>query len=162
MPLTRAMAAAQSRPNDNHVAQASRTPKDGLVTDPPPRKRARAAKTIAQGPKRAKKTSLGRLMDLPPELFSEIAIHLFPADLLSLARSNKFFRKMFMSRTSERFWKQALINAPHIPACPKELSEPQYVSLLFSKTCSSCGERVLRRMDPYLYVRLCTTCRDEE
>ncbi|KAH7335034.1 hypothetical protein B0J17DRAFT_538623, partial [Rhizoctonia solani] len=64
-----------------------------------------------------------------------IATHLLPADLLSLACANKFFQKMFMSCTSERLWTQVLINASNIPACPPELSEPQYVLMLFSKMC---------------------------
>ncbi|CUA72843.1 hypothetical protein RSOLAG22IIIB_10351 [Rhizoctonia solani] len=99
---------------------------------------------------------------MPPEVFNEITTHLLPMDLLSLARSNKFFRTMFMSRTSLHLWLQALANAPEIPSCPPDLNEPQYTSLLFSKTCSSCGTRVLRRMDPFLHVRLCNPCRDEQ
>ncbi|CUA75450.1 hypothetical protein RSOLAG22IIIB_11742 [Rhizoctonia solani] len=90
---------------------------------------------------------------MPPEVFNEVATHLFPADLLSLARSNKFFRKMFISRTSEYLWKQALANDPEIPECPPELTEPQYVSLLFSKTCSD-GPVSLR---PFA-----NSCRDEQ
>ncbi|KAG8727529.1 hypothetical protein FRC11_012975, partial [Ceratobasidium sp. 423] len=150
------MAAAQ-------VVESNKDPQSG-IDDHPPRKRKRVqdAKGTTKAPRRVKKVSLGRLLDMPPEVFNEIATHLFPADLLSLARSNKFFRNMFMSRTSHHLWKQALVNDPDIPNCPPELSEPQYVSLLFSKTCSSCGARVLRRMDPYLYVRLCNTCRDEQ
>ncbi|CAE6444505.1 unnamed protein product [Rhizoctonia solani] len=97
---------------------------------------------------------------MPLEVFNEIVIHLLPIDLLSLTRSNKFFRKILMFRTSQPLWKAALENIPHLPPCPVHLSEPQYSALLFSKTCSNCGTRVLRRMDPYLHVRLCNTCRD--
>ncbi|CAE6433663.1 unnamed protein product [Rhizoctonia solani] len=171
MPLTRAMTAAQtagedkavtSRSNNNHTSRVDKVADQDTGAEHPPRKRKR--KRIAQAPKRTKnsKARLSRLLDMPPEVFNEVAAHLSPADLLSLARSNKFFRKMLMSRTSQYLWKQALANDPEIPECPPELSEPQYVSLLFSKTCSSCGARVLRRMDPYLYVRLCNSCRDEQ
>ncbi|KAG9075039.1 hypothetical protein FS749_013334 [Ceratobasidium sp. UAMH 11750] len=85
-----------------------------------------------------------------------------PADLLSLARSNKFFRKIFMSRSSQYIWQATFKNLPDLPPCPPELCEPQYASLIFSKTCSKCGGRALRRMDPYLHVRLCNSCRDAE
>ncbi|KAJ1300874.1 hypothetical protein OPQ81_002512 [Rhizoctonia solani] len=148
MPLTRAMAAAKNNESVQGESNAH-----------PPRKR---AKTKSQVPKRGKRASLGRLLDMPPEVFNEIATHLLPIDLLSLARSNRFFRNIFMSRTSQHLWKQALQNIPDLPPCPPELSEPQYVSLIFSKTCSNCGTRVLRRMDPYLYVRLCNSCRTEQ
>ncbi|CAE6471514.1 unnamed protein product [Rhizoctonia solani] len=171
MPLTRGMAAAQaagkrkttqSKANNSHGFQAQESAEKALENEHPPRKRARDTKTSTQAPRRPRKARLSQLLDMPPEVFHEVASHLLPADLLSLARSNKFFRKMFMSRTSEHLWKRALANNPDIPDCPPELSIPQYVSLLFSKTCSSCGTKVLRRMDPYLYVRLCTSCRDAQ
>ncbi|CAE6422560.1 unnamed protein product [Rhizoctonia solani] len=130
-----------------------------MYEEHPPRKRTR---TKARASKRGKKAKLGRLLDMPPEVFNEIANHLLPMDLLSLARSNKFFRKVFMSRSSQHIWIRALGNLPDLPPCPPELNVPAYVSLIFSKTCSSCGARVLRRMDPYLYVRLCNSCRDEQ
>ncbi|EUC55285.1 hypothetical protein RSOL_107910 [Rhizoctonia solani AG-3 Rhs1AP] len=158
------------------AVQVAETGKSGPSKHPtrPERKAPKLANgyTLEEGPplKRVKttqvriggKASLSRLLDMPPELFNEVAIHLLPMDLLSLARSNKFFRKLLMSRTSLQLWQQALGNAPEIPSCPPELSEPQYISLIFSKTCSSCGARVLRRMDPYLHVRLCNSCRDEQ
>ncbi|KAF8597363.1 hypothetical protein BDV93DRAFT_453056, partial [Ceratobasidium sp. AG-I] len=67
-----------------------------------------------------------------------IASHLTPAELLFLARSSKFFRKMFMSRSSINTWRSAFGNVPGLPPCPPELCEPQYASLLFSKSCSVC------------------------
>ncbi|CAE7194981.1 unnamed protein product [Rhizoctonia solani] len=98
---------------------------------------------------------------MPPEVFTEIATHLLPADMLALSRSNKFFRNLFMSRTSQRFWQSAISNVLTLPPCPPDLNEPQYISLIYSKTCSNCGARVLRRMDPYLHVRLCNPCCDK-
>ncbi|KAG9094597.1 hypothetical protein FRC06_010659, partial [Ceratobasidium sp. 370] len=122
----------------------------------------KAGDNVAQPPKRGGKLSLKRILDMPPEVFNEVANHLMPVDLLSLARSNKFFRMMFMSRSSLHIWQMAFKNLPGLPPCPPGLCEPQYASLLFSKTCSKCGARALRRMDPYLHVRLCNSCRDVE
>ncbi|CUA73015.1 DNA mismatch repair protein MutS [Carboxydothermus hydrogenoformans Z-2901] [Rhizoctonia solani] len=171
MPLTRSMVAAQAgdtclsdQPGSSSGNSARATIKTQKSSDKnksdkgPPAKRAKTTRV----PKRGKKASLSRLLDMPPEVFNEITTHLLPMDLLSLARSNKFFRTMFMSRTSLHLWRQALANAPEIPSCPPDLNEPQYISLLFSRTCSSCGTRVVRRMDPYLHVRLCNSCRDEQ
>ncbi|KAG8792366.1 hypothetical protein FRC12_006292 [Ceratobasidium sp. 428] len=159
MPQTRAMAVAQVA-GPSH-AEDSRKMKQGASSKPAPRKRTRTNKDVARAPKRGK-PSLKRILDMPPEVFNEIAIHLMPVDLLSLARSNKFFRNIFMSRSSHHLWRAAFSHLPGLPPCPSDLSEPQYASLLFSKTCSSCGARVLRRMDPFLHVRLCNPCRDEQ
>ncbi|CAE6540988.1 unnamed protein product [Rhizoctonia solani] len=139
---------------ENDVQQSS---DEDVPTKGPPAKRSKTTRA----PNRGKKAKLSRLLDMAPEIFNEIATHLLPMDLLSLARSNKFFRNMFMSRTSQHLWQQTLANAD-IPACPPDLNEPQYVSLIFSKTCSTCGAGVLRQMDPYLHVRLCNSCRDNQ
>ncbi|KAG9118263.1 hypothetical protein FRC07_007307 [Ceratobasidium sp. 392] len=127
-----------------------------------PRKRARTNEEVSRGPKRRNKSSLKRMLDMPPEVFHEIATHLTPADLLSLARTSKFFRKIFISRSSRPIWQAAFHNIPNAPPCPPELNEPQYASLLFSKTCTRCGAKALRRVDPISLVRLCNTCLDEE
>ncbi|QRV86984.1 hypothetical protein RhiJN_15002 [Ceratobasidium sp. AG-Ba] len=65
-----------------------------------------------------------------------------------------------MSRASRNLWRKAFASNPRIPLCPLELAEPEYASLLFSKTCSSCGTRALKYMDPHLLVRFCNPCRD--
>lgn len=126
-----------------------------------PHKRARKTEITIQRAGNRSTTSLKRIFDLPPEIFHEVASHLTPTELLFLARSNKFFRNIFMSRSSINVWRSAFGNVPDLPPCPPDLCEPQYASLLFSKTCSECGARVLRRMDAQLHVRLCNSCREE-
>ncbi|CAE6512119.1 unnamed protein product, partial [Rhizoctonia solani] len=152
MPLTRSMAAVQvaetgkSGPSKHPTRPERKAPKlaNGYTLEEgPPLKRVKTTQVRIGG-----KASLSRLLDMPPELFNEVAIHLLPMDLLSLARSNKFFRKLLMSRTSLQLWQQALGNAPEIPSCPPELSEPQYISLIFSKTCSTKGEQLKDIKDP--------------
>ncbi|KAG8785308.1 hypothetical protein FRC12_017746 [Ceratobasidium sp. 428] len=125
------------------------------------RMRARTDKEVAQAPGR-EETSMKQILDMPPEVLSEIAVHLSPADLLSLARSNKCFRNIFTSRSSRHMWQAAFQNLPELPECPPSLSELNYASLLFSGICSSCGAKVLHLMDPFLHVRLCGTCRKEQ
>ncbi|KAF8600099.1 hypothetical protein BDV93DRAFT_448232, partial [Ceratobasidium sp. AG-I] len=77
-------------------------------------------------------------MNLPPEVFLEVATHLRPLDLLALARTNKFFRHIFMSRSIIHIWRAAERNVAGLPPCPKELCEPQYAALMFTKNCSVC------------------------
>ncbi|KAF8597366.1 hypothetical protein BDV93DRAFT_372572 [Ceratobasidium sp. AG-I] len=156
MPLTRAMAAAQAE-----VSETVEDPKPATHHSTSPRKRARTNNNANQHTGLRNATNLKRILDLPIEIFNEIALHLTPSDLLFLARSNKFFRGMFMSRSSINIWRSAFGNVSGLPPCPPDLCEPQYTSLLFSKTCSECGARVLRRMDASLHVRLCNSCREE-
>jgi hypothetical protein len=81
-------------------------------------------------------------VSLPPSDHTEpsqVANHLTPAELLSLARANKFFRQIFMSQSSLYMWQNTFDNVPGMPRCPPNLCEPQYASLLFSKTCSVRG-----------------------
>ncbi|KAG8787926.1 hypothetical protein FRC12_015106 [Ceratobasidium sp. 428] len=141
----------QSEAGSDGAAQSgSRAKKKPKVAKP------KAATTTR---KRGKKVPPKRLLDLPSAAFNEISKYLMPVDLLSLARTNKFFRKMFISRASQHLWKAAMKDISNMPPCPEELSDPQYISLLYSPTCSSCGTNVFhRRMDPYLLVRLCDSC----
>ncbi|QRV86994.1 hypothetical protein RhiJN_15012 [Ceratobasidium sp. AG-Ba] len=126
-----------------------------------PHKKPRSTRTAITTPHKPNKLNADRLCDLPQDIINEIATFLTPADLLSLARTNKPLRKMFMTRTAQHLWKATISNIPHLPECPPQLSEPQYISMLYSNTCSNCGAKVLRAMDPYLLVRLCNHCRDE-
>ncbi|KAG8688622.1 hypothetical protein FRC08_011342 [Ceratobasidium sp. 394] len=82
------------------------------------------------------KTQNGQLLDLPLEIFNKITVYLLPADVLSLARSNKSIRNHLMSRGSRPLWHAAFYNIPQMPPCPQSLCEPQYASLVFSETCS--------------------------
>ncbi|KAG8725326.1 hypothetical protein FRC09_002208 [Ceratobasidium sp. 395] len=127
----------------------------------PARKKARTTKAAAAGPKKRGKLSLAQFLDLPAEVIGEIVKHLVPADLLSLARSTKFLREIFMSRTSQALWKATIRNVPNMPDCPSGLCEPEYISLLHTKICSTCGAKALRPMDPYLLARLCSACSKE-
>lgn len=51
-----------------------------------------------------------------------------------MARSCKTLRNFFMLKASAHVW-AASREALNIPDCPPDLSEPQYVDLLFMKGC---------------------------
>ncbi len=63
----------------------------------------------------------------------QIATYLEPADLLRLVRTNTWLRSLFLSKTVPP-WKQAR-RFLRIPDCPKDLSEPEYASLVFDDDC---------------------------
>ncbi|KDN44214.1 hypothetical protein RSAG8_05687, partial [Rhizoctonia solani AG-8 WAC10335] len=132
---------------------------------PPPRKRQRVTTSSTKGVVRKKQVRgkqglLAGLVNMPIDIFTEIVSHLLPGDIISLARSNKFFRNLLMHRSAIHIWHGTMRNVEGLPPCPPELSEPHYLSLLFSKTCSMCGGAARGRMDPMLLVRLCGPCRD--
>ncbi|CAE6467598.1 unnamed protein product [Rhizoctonia solani] len=138
---------------------------DQAKQQPPPRKRQRATTSSTKGVVRKKHVrgklgGLAGLVNMPIDIFTEIASHLLPGDIVSLARSNKFFRNLLMHRSAMHIWHGAMRNVPGLPACPPGMSEPHYLSLLFSKTCSMCGGVARGRMDPVLLVRLCGPCRN--
>ncbi|KAG9120889.1 hypothetical protein FRC07_003392 [Ceratobasidium sp. 392] len=79
---------------------------------------------------RGKQGKLQALMNMPVDIFAEIAVYLHPVDLVYLARVNKFFRELLMSRSFIHVWRCAEGNVKGLPPCPKELCEPQYAALL--------------------------------
>ncbi|KAH8113510.1 hypothetical protein DFH11DRAFT_304825 [Phellopilus nigrolimitatus] len=92
---------------------------------------------------------LALMMSMPIDVFCEIAAHLSPEDLLHMARSSKFLRDFFMSKSSKRIWRQAE-EALGMPICPPDLSCPQHCHAVRSS-----------RLEAVLRVRLCKKCHNE-
>ncbi|KAJ3505897.1 hypothetical protein NLJ89_g7170 [Agrocybe chaxingu] len=65
-----------------------------------------------------------------------------PVDLLNLARTSRRFRATFMSKTALGVWKRVLERIPDLPECPKDLTHPQYASLMFEKFCMMHSYRI--------------------
>ncbi|KAF8602470.1 hypothetical protein BDV93DRAFT_444059, partial [Ceratobasidium sp. AG-I] len=76
------------------------------------------------------------LMELPTEVFTLIACHATPYDLISLGRSNKLLRKMLLHRSAANIWQRAERNVPGLPLCPGGMCEPQYAVLIFFEECT--------------------------
>ncbi|KAG8726926.1 hypothetical protein FRC12_022979, partial [Ceratobasidium sp. 428] len=131
----------------------------------PKPKRARASQVTNKVPRkkqiRGKQGRLEGLMKMPIDIFTEIALNLMPKDIISLARANKFFRALLMTKSSIHIWHGAMRNVPGIPPCPPDLSEPHYLALVYVPNCSLCGTNSSRRMDEMLRVRLCPSCRSK-
>ncbi|CAE6468254.1 unnamed protein product [Rhizoctonia solani] len=133
-----------------HASKRART--SASAQSAPPKKRIKGKQGGLQG-----------IMNMPIEVFMEIAPYLNPGDLISLIRTSKFFRTMLLNRSAAPVWQRSLSNAPDLPPCPTEMMEPQYAALIFTKNCTICGAlAVSSKPDPYLRVRLCPACRDRE
>ncbi|CAE6522294.1 unnamed protein product [Rhizoctonia solani] len=101
-----------------------------------------------------------QLTNFPHELLSEITKQLDPLDLIHLVRVNKFFRRLFLDRSTVGIWRTTLANVG-LPPCPDDsCSEPSYAALMFLKQCTECGEPADRHVDPIFLVRLCLKCRE--
>ncbi|KLO18515.1 hypothetical protein SCHPADRAFT_993552 [Schizopora paradoxa] len=99
------------------------------------------------------------LLQLPLELFTQIASGMTPYDILKLARSSKTLRRFFMSKTlSEHIWVAAR-KAMGIPDIP-HFNEPFYADLLFDKKCytKDCKSSKAEYVSFELGVRLCHDC----
>ncbi|EUC59568.1 hypothetical protein RSOL_320170 [Rhizoctonia solani AG-3 Rhs1AP] len=109
---------------------------------------------------KGKQGGLQGIMKMPLEVFMEIAYYAHPGDLVSLIRTNKFFRAMLLNKSATSIWQRALSYVPSLPPCPTGMVEPQYAALMFSKNCTLCGAQATSKPDPFLQVRLCSSCRD--
>ncbi|KAI0665587.1 hypothetical protein C8Q78DRAFT_550898 [Trametes maxima] len=94
---------------------------------------------------------------LPVDLLGLIARHVYPKDVISLARVDKRARRYLMSRDNRVVWQDVLQKMHEGPKCPPFMSEPHYVALLFGRDCMGCGSA------PGTFValgwRLCQSCK---
>ncbi|KAF8896760.1 hypothetical protein CPB84DRAFT_1781778 [Gymnopilus junonius] len=116
----------------------------------------------AETSKRVRKTrilSLKLFFNLPLDIVFEICSQLEPVDLLSLSRVSKSFRSFLLDRSSVSIWRRVLDGFRGMPKCPVDLTEPQYISLLYDDFCMGCGStRGNIRPDYVLRLRLCQGC----
>ncbi|KAJ3535834.1 hypothetical protein NMY22_g6306 [Coprinellus aureogranulatus] len=66
------------------------------------------------------------LANIPLDILGEVLSHLAPLDVLHLARTDKYLRRLLMSRSFVSFWERARQNDEELPPCPAHLSEPQF------------------------------------
>jgi hypothetical protein len=66
---------------------------------------------------------------------SQIFGNLYPLDVLHLARSTKALRAILMRRSAVSVWKAAFLNVPKLPPLPRDMTEPEYANLAFSRHC---------------------------
>ena len=105
-----------------------------------------------------------RLFRLPLEILAEILSYTRPPELLSLARTSKYFCKTLCDPGSSFMWKQARIDPDTlfvIPDPPPNMPEPAYAAMIFdSGKCYICQEHTSRMFHSYAYrARLCNRVR---
>ncbi|KAM5540152.1 hypothetical protein V8D89_006292 [Ganoderma adspersum] len=80
-------------------------------------------------------TRMPPFLDLPLDVFMEIASYLYPLDLIHLSRTSGELRRTLMSRNSRPIWTTSFDNVVELPPCPADLSEPVYAALVFDIHC---------------------------
>ncbi|KAG9008730.1 hypothetical protein FRB95_000410 [Tulasnella sp. JGI-2019a] len=100
---------------------------------------------------------LGHIMQMPVDIFAEIASNLTPFCLLTLSRSSKRLRDILISDSSKPIWRAARASIQDLPDCPQDLSEPQYARLMFEGECYVC-HRPTKKVDLQIRIRCCHRC----
>ncbi|TFK42216.1 hypothetical protein BDQ12DRAFT_677822 [Crucibulum laeve] len=118
--------------------------------------------------KKSKETFLPTYLDvrlfffnLPFDLVLEVLGHVHPLDLYSLIQTIKSFRNMLLNPRYKSIWREAFASYPDIPACPPDISEPRWCSLLFETVqCNYHGGSYDSITDFMFYDRYCERCVD--
>ncbi|KAF8602465.1 hypothetical protein BDV93DRAFT_411949, partial [Ceratobasidium sp. AG-I] len=76
------------------------------------------------------------LMNIPVEIFMEIASFINPGDLLSVARTCKTLRGTLMKHSATQIWHVAENSVLGLPNCPEDMHPPDYAALIFTKACT--------------------------
>ncbi|CAL1694456.1 unnamed protein product [Somion occarium] len=108
---------------------------------------------------RGRRGSLQELPHMPLDIVFEVFSYMQPMDLLNLARTNRPFRDLLMSRTSAQFWKAARRNVDGLPDCPPDLNEPAYANLCFDAHCHNCMKTNIQNVIWEFRTRYCSDCR---
>ena len=105
--------------------------------------------------------------------WDQIASHIHPLDMLQLSRVSPYFRELLTTKDARFYWRAARENI-ELPDCPPDLSEMQYVSLVFERNCfvgllltvlsscrkllQACGVPRSVTVSYSLKIRLCGAC----
>ncbi|KAI0041658.1 hypothetical protein FA95DRAFT_1565167 [Auriscalpium vulgare] len=151
-------AVAEAQPHE----AASGSAKIQVAKEPAKKTKTRVVKGKERppGPSRGIRGRLSALPSMPLDVLLEIFGHLSLSDLVQLARVNKVFRQMLLSRRlAALLWKQAFISEPDVPPCPSDRSEPSWAHLMFGGSfCHICGAKPVRKVVWAFRLRACRKC----
>ncbi|KAF9642721.1 hypothetical protein BDM02DRAFT_3176536 [Thelephora ganbajun] len=98
---------------------------------------------------------------MPLDVLYEIFSHLHPQDLLRVSWTTKAFRRVLTSTSSKTVWMNSLTSVEGLPACPNDMNEVEYASLLFNPLCQCC----YKSRAPLAWTicrRICKDCQEDE
>ncbi|PIL34416.1 hypothetical protein GSI_03191 [Ganoderma sinense ZZ0214-1] len=92
------------------------------------------ANTVTRRNGRGRRTAgtLSEFINMPFDIFFEVAAYLHPLDTLNLTtRTSKSFRSILLAKNNRSAWVASLAPVDALPSYPGNMSEPLYVALLF-------------------------------
>ncbi|EPT02439.1 hypothetical protein FOMPIDRAFT_1118396 [Fomitopsis schrenkii] len=89
----------------------------------------------------------------------QICLRLHRRDLLSLSRVNKEFHTFLCKNSSAHLWRRTVKAVGLLPLCPEWFIEPAWILLLYSPSCTNCGEGKAQEVYWVCLARFCATCR---
>jgi len=106
------------------------------------------------------KNTTCHLLQLPLEILAELLSYTRIPDLLSLARTSKYFCRMLCNPGSSFIWRRARIDPDFlfvIPDPPPNMPEPAYAAMIFDRgKCHFCDKKTNRMFYSYASrSRLC-------
>ncbi|KAH8796864.1 hypothetical protein DL96DRAFT_1643399 [Flagelloscypha sp. PMI_526] len=106
--------------------------------------------------KRRRKAKLERFLELPLDVVNLIAEFLDPKTLISFSRVSRTFRLQF---STDIPWMRCREGAglPSLEA--KDITDRQYIHLLFDTHCHDCGAENIQKLDLRACLRLCGNCK---
>ncbi|GJE93544.1 F-box protein [Phanerochaete sordida] len=103
---------------------------------------------------------LGIFLDLPEEVFLQVACHLGSKDLLNLVDVCQRFRDVLLRPGHRYAWVSARQNMPDgLPGPHPWMSEPEYAQALFRRVCTACTVGFSDELDYASMDRFCLACR---
>ncbi|TDL27040.1 hypothetical protein BD410DRAFT_783192 [Rickenella mellea] len=129
---------------------------------PPPQKKMKTKKTtkLSKVTEDEESGRLAVLPSMPLDILCEIFGHLRPIDILQLTRANKAPNKLLMSPSGKSVWNAARESKPAFPETPDDMSDAEWVHLIFETNCHApgCKKKGVRRIDWALRIRACDPC----
>ena len=131
---------------------------------PPSSKRSKRQRTTALPVISHENAQNCHLFRLPLEILAEILSYTRAPELLSLARTSKYFCGILCDPGSSFIWRRARIDPDFlfaIPDPPPDMPEPAYAAMIFdSGKCYICKKHTSRMFHSYAYrARLCSRVR---
>lgn len=125
--------------------------------------RKRAAPKSNPNKRPVKRGNIGKLEGLDKELPTEVVFlilsYLDPQTLISISRTNRQFRETLLS--SDLFWKVSRQGAGMPDLEAQDITERQYLLLVFDKNCHACSKPNVHRINFKNCARLCSKCRQK-
>ncbi|KAH8792941.1 hypothetical protein DL96DRAFT_497463 [Flagelloscypha sp. PMI_526] len=131
------------------------TTSDGLLSARK-RKGQQSNDTNSSQSKKRRKSKLSGLLELPLDVLDIIVEHLDPKTLISLSRLSRIIRLHLSAGT---IWTNCRQRAglPDLEA--DDISDRQYIHLVFDTRCHDCGRGNVQKADFLACSRLCADCR---